>query len=318
MRAVLRSTVALAAFWVSAAAAMAAETAAPPSVALAGNDTVLAVVRAVAAEGDRIRFRIGRRLSGEAEVEAETLDLRLDPSTRAHVRPGRGYVLGLTRWVVTRRPGVATGLQESPEGWHLQRITVLGEAVFPNRRSVRRLLADPEREASPDRLVDDLIAIDDPLGQRLFASELAFRRLSGELPERLRQRLQRAMKGPRFDDQAIDLVLSAVPCKAVGAGWADVARHVLETRPAALDPMSPAPALVLTALDRVRCAPEAAGDFELGARWLRSPIQGVVEAAFELLRSRDQERCLRAARGRLEDPALTPAVRRWLAGRVAG
>ena len=311
-------TVALVAFWISAAAAMAAETAAPPSVALSGDDTVLVVVEAEATEGDRIRFRVGRRLSGVAQIDAETLDLRLDPSTRDHVRPGHDYVVGLTRWVVTRRPGVATSLQESPEGWHLQRVTVLGEAVFPNRRSVRRLLADPEREASSDRLADDLIAITDPLGQRLFAGELAFRRLLGELSERRRQRLQRAMKDPSFDDQALEFVLSAIPCEAIGGGWADVARHVLATRPAALDPTSPVPALVLAALDRVRCASPAAGDFELGARWLRSPIQGVVEVAFELLRSRDEERGLREARARLEDPALPPAIRRWLENRVAG
>lgn len=318
MFALSRPTVALAALWISATAAMAAQMASPPSITLAGDDTVLAVVHAEAAEGDRVRFRIERQLSGVVKVDAESLDLRLDPSTRAHVRSGRDYVVGLTRWVVTRRPGVATGLQESPEGWHLRRVTVMGEAVFPNRRSVRRLLADPERAASGDRLVDDLIAITDPLGQRLFASELAFRRLFGELSERRRQRLQRAMKAPRFDDLAIDFVLSAIPCDAVGAGWADIARHVLATRQPAPDPMSPVPALALTALDRVRCAPPSVNDFELGARWLQSPIQGVVEVAFELMRSRDGARSLREARARLEDPALTPAVRRWLESRVAG
>ncbi len=281
----------------------------PASQALRGehHQIMEATVVAIPA-ADRVTLRRERKLYGHP---AAAVTVRLEPRSVAALEVGQRCLIAYSDWYKVRFPGRSG---KDPEGPQVLRVPGVGQALFAPSRVARRLLtqsSELDDQALLDLLIKGLKQAD-PATQRLFIADLMPRRqLHAALGERRLAALAAFGSDPHVDPEAREYLLATAqrPPHSLGASWwSRSARHLLRSSELDLDPISPRPQLIRTALRALPRHPEVE-DFDLAARWLHSPHGGLVRGAVKALGALDRRR-LAAAIERALASADLPATSR--------
>ncbi len=297
----------------AAAPCPAAKKAKPPSQEIRQDHrhAVLAIARQRPEPG-KVTFEKRADLFAGAPA---TFTVRMDEPIAAGLRLGEAYVVCYTSWVKRRFPGVSG---EDPEGPSLLRIPGVSESLFADTPEVRKLLAGEAEGRRPKtlrRLLVRGLGSSHPRTQRLFAAEIVFRELLGELSKRQLTAVAEHIRGARNDAAAREMLLLAgmQPGSPADGRWLEAARGILATTPVELDLTSYTPSLVRSTLRVLRGGGEPADLPALG-RWLAANNRAVVEAAIQAMVTLDPGGAETAVRAVLEEGRLSAEGRGWVEG----
>lgn len=265
----------------------------PPSDSLRGTGVML--VAGVVAEVDsqgRLLLDDPVVLHGEAAPDAGQLEIRTEPWVADRLLPGERVVVGYT--TLTRDPELGRRWIPDPDGPRTVVASGLEPAIFADVSETRERLLDGAGKLRSPTLEEALagIALKDPRWQYYYVAELVHRPASvGALGARQRLALQQVLESDDSHPAARALLLNFAPQLDVGKDW---------WKPGALGIVASAPVahinsaewplatLVLVAFDRLRIAGHAPPP-TIAARWLRSDVPALAEAALLAVRESDPE-----------------------------
>jgi hypothetical protein len=265
----------------------------PPSESLRGPGVMLVAgaVGKVDAQGRLVLDQV-EVLQGEPAAVDHLLELRTEPWVVDRVLPGERIVVGYA--TLTRDPEMGRRWIPDPEGPRTVVSSGLEPAIFADGPATRERLLDAAGKLRAPAFEETIAGIEDndPRWQYYYVAELVHRTaLTEALNPDHRQVLQRVLESTDSHPAARTLLLNFAPKLAVGDGWWKVgALSVVAGSPVThIDSAEwPQATLVLVAFERMRVAGHALPT-AIAARWLRSDVPALAEAALLAVRESEPE-----------------------------
>lgn len=231
-------------------------------------------------------------LHGDAAPVSEQLELRTEPWVGGRLVPGERVVVGYT--TLTRDPELGRRWIPDPDGPRTVVASGLEPAIFADVPATRERLLDEAGKIRSPTLEETLagLALGDPHWQYYYVAELVHRPASaGAIGARQQPALQQVLESEDSHPAARALLLNFAPQLDAGKDWwKRGALGIVGSTPVAhIDSAEwPLATLVLVAFERLRIAghpPPPA----IAARWLRSDVPALAEAALLAVRESDPE-----------------------------
>jgi hypothetical protein len=288
----------------------------PPGNALRGNGVMLVSGTVVAANADaRLRLDDVALIHGKADVPKGTIELRTEPWVPSRLVAGERVIVAYA--TLTRDPMMGERMIPDPDGPRQVVVSGLEPALFADTPLTRARLLDADgvpRGASFDEALAGL-ADPDPRWQYYYVAELLHRpALAESLTRRHRGALGRVLASVDAHPAARTLILDASARIDLGADWWQrAALDIVASSPlTAIDRADwPQATLVLAAFDRLRLA-DVAVPTDHAARWLRSDVPALAEAALLAVRRSDPSRERALAEAAAAEALLPIHTRRFI------
>jgi hypothetical protein len=288
----------------------------PPGDALRGNGVML-VSGTVGASATDARLRLDdvAVVYGKAEAPQSEIDIRTEPWVASRLVTGERVIVAYA--ILTRDPMMGERMIPDPDGPRHVVTSGLEPALFVDTAATRERLLDADgkpRAATFDEAIAGL-ADPDPRWQYYYVAELLHRpTLAGALSRRNRTALRDVLASNDAHPAARTLLLDAsLRIDLGGDWWRQAALDIVAESPlTAIDRADwPQATLVLAAFDRLRIA-EIPVPTDHAARWLRSDVPALAEAALLAVRRSDPSRERALAQAAAAEALLPIHTRRFI------